>query len=117
MSTQDNNLYTFLKELKTSVFRDPIHGLIDVYQWERVLIDTKEFRRLRKIHQLSMTYLVYHGAEHTRFGHSIGVMHLAGRVMDHLRNFYPLNKLKDDEFFEKKALVRMAALLHDIVRK
>lgn len=116
MSTDDNNSDISLKKdkFKTSVFRDPIHGLIDVYPWEKMLIDTKEFRRLRKIHQLSMTYLVYHGAEHTRFGHSIGVMHLAGRVMDHLRNFHPLDKLKDDEFFEKKALVRMAALLHDI---
>lgn len=42
------------------------------------------------------------------------MMHLAGRVMDHLRNFHPLDELNDDEFFEKKALVRMAALLHDI---
>lgn len=67
MSTQDNSLGTDRKkyQFKSSVFRDPIHGLIDVYPWERTLIDTKEFRRLRKIHQLSMTYLVYHGAEHT----------------------------------------------------
>ncbi len=107
---------TYIEKHKseTSVFRDPIHGLIKVYPWERVLIDTKEFQRLRRIHQLSMTYLVYHGAEHTRFGHSIGVMHVSGRVMDHLRNFPPLDKLSDDEFFEKRALVRMAALLHDI---
>ena len=79
----------------TSVFRDPIHGLVLVYPWERKLIDTEEFQRLRRIHQLSMTYLIYHGAEHTRFGHSIGVMHIAGRVMEHLRKFEPLKSLSD----------------------
>lgn len=100
---------------ETTVFRDPIHGLITVYPWERKLIDTDEFRRLRKIHQLSMTYLVYHGAEHSRFGHSIGVMHIAGRVMDHLRGvFPPLKGLNEEEYLGKKALVRMAALLHDL---
>lgn len=118
MSTQNkkSNPNTDIKQHRknTCVFRDPIHGLITVYPWECALIDTDEFHRLRRIHQLSMTYLVYHGAEHTRFGHSIGVMHIAGRVMDHLRNFSPLNDLNDDDFFEKKALVRMAALLHDI---
>lgn len=118
MSTQNkkSNPNTDIKQHRknTCVFRDPIHGLITVYPWECALIDTDEFHRLRRIHQLSMTYLVYHGAEHTRFGHSIGVMHIAGRVMDHLRNFSPLNDLNDDDFFEKKALVRMAALIHDI---
>ena len=99
---------------QTKVFRDPIHGLIPIYPWEMELIDTEEFHRLRRIHQLSMTYLIYHGAEHTRFGHSIGVMHIAGRVLDHLRDYEPLRDLSEDEFFEKKALVRMAALLHDI---
>lgn len=99
---------------ETNVFRDPIHGLIPVYPWELALIDTDEFQRLRRIHQLSMTYLIYHGAEHTRFGHSIGVMHTAGRVMDHLRNFEPMKNLSDEKFFEKKSLVRMTALLHDI---
>lgn len=101
-------------ESETQVFRDPIHGLVPVYPWEVRLIDTEEFRRLRRIHQLSMTYLIYHGAEHTRFGHSIGVMHIAGRIMDHLRNFEPLKALDEEEFFRKKAFVRMAALLHDI---
>ena len=98
----------------TDVFRDPIHGLIKVYPWEKALIETPEFQRLRRIHQLSMTNLVYHGAEHSRFGHSIGVMHIAGRIMDHLRHFEPLASLKEEEFFQKKALVRMAGLLHDL---
>ncbi|MFR8711606.1 hypothetical protein B5G26_14945 [Anaerotignum lactatifermentans] len=98
----------------TDVFRDPIHGLIKVYPWEKALIETPEFQRLRRIHQLSMTNLIYHGAEHTRFGHSIGVMHIAGRIIDHLRNFSPLRELSEEEFMQKKALVRMAGLLHDL---
>lgn len=84
------------------VFRDPIHGLIKIYPWEKVLIGTPEFQRLRRIHQLSMTNLIYHGAEHTRFGHSIGVMHIAGRIMDHLRDAEPLCGLSEDEFLQKK---------------
>lgn len=98
----------------TNVFRDPIHGLIKVYPWEKKLIDSPEFQRLKRIHQLSMTNLVYHGAEHTRFGHSIGVMHIAGRVMDHLRDVEPLKNLSTEEFMQKRALVRMAGLLHDL---
>lgn len=98
----------------TDVFRDPIHGLIKVYSWEKRLIDTPEFQRLRRIHQLSMTDLIYHGAVHTRFGHSIGVMHIAGRIMDHLRDVEPLNSLSEDEFLQKRAMVRMAGLLHDL---
>ena len=53
-------------------FRDPIHGFIPVRPWERKIIDSRPFQRLRHIKQLSLTHLVYHGAEHTRFGHSIG---------------------------------------------
>lgn len=98
----------------TDVFRDPIHGLINVYIWEKMLIEAPEFQRLRRIHQLSLTNFIYHGAEHTRFGHSIGVMHIAGRIMDHLRNFAPLCSLSHEEFLQKRALVRMAGLLHDI---
>lgn len=98
----------------TDVFRDPIHGLIKIYPWEKKLIETPEFQRLRRIHQLSMTHLVYHGAEHTRFGHSIGVMHIAGRIMDHLRGDKPLSDLTEEEFLAKRAMVRMAGLLHDL---
>ncbi|MBQ6160349.1 MAG: HD domain-containing protein [Oscillospiraceae bacterium] len=106
--------YNPLEHRDTSVFRDPIHGLIPVYEWELALIDTEAFQRLRRIHQLSMTYYVYHGAEHTRFGHSIGAMHIAGRIMDHLRGYEPLHSLSEEMFFEKRALVRMVALLHDL---
>ena len=63
-------------------FRDPVHGFISVSDDELKIINSAPFQRLRNIHQLATTYLVYHGAEHTRFGHSVGVMHLTSRVFD-----------------------------------
>lgn len=101
-SCSDENTKSISIPEPTDVFRDPIHGLIKIYSWEKELIETPEFQRLRRIHQLSMTYLIYHGAEHTRFGHSIGVMHVAGKIMDHLRHFEPLSNLTEKDFFKKK---------------
>lgn len=67
-----------------SAFRDPIHNYIPVYEWEKEVIDTLPFQRLRGIRQLGLTSFIYHGAEHSRFGHSLGVMHLAGRFAQRL---------------------------------
>lgn len=89
--------------------RDPIHGFIKLSKKERELIDTKVFQRLRRIHQLAMTFLVYPGAVHTRFDHSIGVMHIAGRICHRLRELNP--KRVSNEDIDR---VRLAALLHDI---
>lgn len=60
-------------------YRDPIHGFIEVSDLENKIINSAPFQRLRNIKQLAMTYMVFHGAEHTRFGHSLGVMHLVSR--------------------------------------
>ena len=104
-------------------FRDPIHGYIDVHPHERLIIDTYEFQRLRRIHQLGLTHYVYHGAEHSRFGHGIGVMHLAGRAVASLidRNLelirdalgWPVG-LEEAEKTRLVFLARLAGLLHDI---
>ena len=83
--------------------RDPIHGLIELSQKEIDLINTRAFQRLRRIRQLAMAFLVYPGTLHTRFDHSIGVMHIAGRICNQL-------KITDEECKQ----VRLAALLHDI---
>ncbi len=85
------------------VIRDSIHGDIFLTSGEVKLIDTPEFQRLRRIKQLGMTYLVYPGANHTRFEHSIGTLFLASRVAERLN-------LEEEEI----RLARFSALLHDI---
>jgi HD superfamily phosphohydrolase len=59
--------------------RDPIHVFIKLDSDERKVLNSRPFQRLRHIHQLALTYLVYPGATHRRFEHSLGVMELAGR--------------------------------------
>ena len=107
----------------TSEFRDPVHGFIDIYPHERQIIDTPEFQRLRRIHQLGLTHYVYHGAEHSRFGHAIGVMHLAGKAVNGIidrnvelvRDTLQWNQSDIDN--QKRRLIllaRLAGLLHDV---
>src|SRR5229473_691490 len=62
--------------------RDPIHVFIRLDSDERKVLDSRPFQRLRYITQLALTYLIYPGATHKRFEHSLGVMELAGRVFD-----------------------------------
>lgn len=85
-------------------FRDPIHGYIEVDANFLPLIDSALFQRLRRIKQLAFTDLVYHGAEHSRFGHSLGTLYLAEEITEKL-------KIKDRE---RKDEFHLAALLHDI---
>jgi HD superfamily phosphohydrolase len=104
-----------MKKNRTKFFRDPVHGFVEVYPHEREIIDSAVFQRLRRIHQLSFGSLVYHGAEHSRFGHSIGVMHLASRMLENaLRNTseYETDSASFDQTDERK--LRVAALLHDV---
>ena len=89
--------------------RDPIHGFIKLSEKEKKLIDTQVFQRLRRIRQLAMTSLVYPGAQHTRFDHSIGVMHIAGRICQRLQELNPA-RISDEDVDR----VRLAALLHDV---
>lgn len=96
-------------------FRDPIHGFIKVSAREKKIIDHPYFQRLRRIKQLGMSHYVYHGAEHNRFAHSLGVMELASRALDFLLEKH--SSLLGWTFGEKryiKQLLRLAALLHDI---
>ncbi len=87
--------------------RDPIHGYIRVNELERSLIDSPFFQRLKRIKQLGMVHMVYPGAEHSRFTHSLGTMHLAGEIGERLRyqGFLDEAELQD---------LRVAGLLHDI---
>src|SRR4051812_29525100 len=67
---------------KTFEFRCPVHGFIEVSDWERQVIAQPAFQRLRRIRQLAWTEYVYPGATHTRFEHSLGVMHVATKLYD-----------------------------------
>ncbi|MEM2210449.1 MAG: HD domain-containing protein [Nitrososphaerales archaeon] len=87
--------------------RDPIHGYIHITEVERSIIDTPIFQRLRRIKQLAGAYLTYPGGQHSRFEHSIGVMHLIDFATKVLINKGYLDK-------EKLQELRLAALLHDI---
>ena len=69
--------------VKDRVFRDPVHGLIEFKGGERPLadlLDTRAMQRLRRIKQMGFAWLVYPGAEHSRFGHALGAFHIAQRV-------------------------------------
>src|SRR5437773_5981211 len=64
--------------------RCPVHGFIRFSENERRIIDHPIFRRLRNVRQLALTDMVYPGATHTRFEHSLGVMELATQAFDQL---------------------------------
>jgi HD superfamily phosphohydrolase len=89
------------------VIRDPVHYYITIPSKEKEVIDLPIFQRLRRIHQLSFADLVYPGAVHTRFSHSLGAMELARRATQHLR----AKEIIDEE--DEEVLI-WAALLHDI---
>jgi uncharacterized protein len=102
-------------------FRDPVHTFVIVNTDERRIIDSRPFQRLRHIHQLALTWLVYPGATHKRFEHCLGVMELAGRVFDVLiRNRRSNGRLLDifSTVDEKpqywRQVARLGALCHDL---
>ncbi|MGK5091479.1 HD domain-containing protein [Deltaproteobacteria bacterium TL4] len=96
--------------------RCPIHGSIRFNQRECDIIDHPFFQRLRHITQLGFASYVYSGATHSRFEHSLGVMHLAGCLFDHI---VQENQKWFNEYFHPEVLryyrhiLRIAALLHD----
>ncbi len=91
--------------------RDPIHGNIQVNDGERAVIESPYFRRLQRIKQLGFAYLVFPGAVHTRFLHSIGVMHLAGCAFDAV--FKDATWLAGEDRGRLRQILRLAALCHD----
>lgn len=87
--------------------RDPVHGYVRTTEIEREIIDSPFMQRLRRIHQLAGSYVVYPGATHTRFEHVIGAMHVAGQIAESLIRS---SDLKQGDIQE----LRLAALLHDV---
>lgn len=86
---------------------DPIHGFINVYTHEVDVIDSPIFQRLRRIRQLAGAHLVYPGAQHSRFEHSLGTMHVAGLASSILEEKGCLSSKNVED-------IRLASLLHDI---
>ncbi|HOT06260.1 MAG: deoxyguanosinetriphosphate triphosphohydrolase-like protein [Methanosaeta sp. PtaB.Bin039] len=105
--------------MKQYEIRDPVYGFVSFNDWEKNIIGHPVFQRLRRIKQLALTEMVYPGAVHTRFEHSLGVMHLATKMYDSIiekdrgllkdRLSYNQAGLKKD-----RQLIRLAALLHDV---
>lgn len=87
--------------------KDPVHGYVYITEAEKEIIDSYPMQRLRRLRQLAGSEYVYPGANHTRFEHCIGVMYLAGKVLE---NPYISRVVTDDE----AEVARIAALLHDV---
>jgi HD superfamily phosphohydrolase len=101
--------------MKTTTLRDPVHGDIELTAEEIAVVDTPEFQRLRGIKQLGTTSLVFPGAVHTRFEHSIGTLHMADRLLQAMDR----NAARAPDRYRRiepdaRRLLRMAALLHDV---
>ncbi len=96
------------KLTKQQVFKDPLYGFIHVdYELIRKLIDSSLFQRLRRVRQLSGVQMVFHGAEHSRFSHSLGVYEIANR-------FLTVPDIQNALSEREKLIFLSAALLHDI---
>lgn len=101
--------YVTKKLAEEKVFKDPIHKYVHVKDqliWD--LIKTKEFQRLRRIKQLGTLYLAFHTAEHSRFGHSLGVYEIVRRMID--ESFVGREAWNNKD----RPLALCAALLHDL---
>lgn len=105
--------------MKFYEIRDPIFGFITIDEWEREIVNHRVFQRLRRIKQLALTDMVYPGATHTRFEHSLAVMHIATQMFDSIvnkRREWLKSELNftEDGFGRDRVLVRLASLLHDV---
>ena len=98
------------------VFRDPVHNYIHVqHQVVLDLINSAEVQRLRRIKQLGTSSFTFHGAEHSRFSHSLGVYEITRRICDIFQRNYPCEKLNENGWNDDERLVALcAALLHDV---
>ena len=98
-----------------SVMRDPVHGDIYLTHEELRILDTPEMQRMRGIKQLGPAYLVFPGALHTRFDHSIGTVHIVQKMIDAINLSFDLDPARGIKISDEEArVIRMAGLLHDV---
>lgn len=91
---------------------DSLHGFIRFEEVEKRLIDTFLFQRLHYLKQLGIAFMVYPGATHSRFEHSLGVMHIATGMLDLLKHELTYLQDYEEEYF--RLILRLASLCHDL---
>ena len=92
------------------VFNDPVHGHLELHPLCMKVLDTPQFQRLRDLQQLGGVYLVFPGASHRRFEHSIGVAHLANVFIRQICTRQPELHVTEEE----SLCVQLAGLCHDL---
>ncbi|HBA8238682.1 TPA: HD domain-containing protein, partial [Escherichia coli] len=121
--TNKNKLENF-EDLLLGKFLDPIHGVIRITKLEKKIIDHPLFQRLRDIRQNTFLYKVFPSAMHSRFEHSVGVMHLSYEILKNINLnalIYDRKNMGVDLYLDIKKMpasliqeLRIAALLHDV---
>ena len=100
--------------MTSKIIRDPLYNYISIDQntdqWLVELLDSPEIQRLRRIHQLGVSYLTYPGADHNRLAHSLGVLHLTQQALQHLGRITNNNA----RISQGREAVLAAALIHDV---
>lgn len=89
---------------------DPVYGYVGLSELEADVVSTSTFQRLHNVRQLGLAHLVFPSAGYSRFSHSVGACHTAGRILDGIANNAPASTVKG----KKRQLYRLAALLHDV---
>ncbi|KAL1281479.1 hypothetical protein QQF64_000282 [Cirrhinus molitorella] len=100
----------FTMKASDTIFNDPIHGHMELHPLLVKIIDTPQFQRLRRLKQLGGNYMVYPGASHNRFEHSLGVSYLAGCLVKTLDDNQPELNITKQDFL----CVQIAGLCHDL---
>lgn len=99
--------------MSAKIFRDPLYNYISINRdrdnWLLGLLDTPEVQRLRRIHQLGVSYVTYPGADHNRLVHSLGVLHLMQAALEHIESGH-----QDEHYKRGRAPLLAAALVHDV---
>lgn len=107
-----------LKNNKKHIIFDPLYGFIQLTPIEWKIIHSPFYQRLRWIKQLGFSFYVFPGAEHSRFGHSIGVMHNAHEILKICKKSVSNEELMDATFHSKDKdfhqIIRLGALMHDL---
>ncbi len=100
--------------MSAKIIRDPLYNYINIDRgrdpWLLELLDCPEVQRLRRIHQLGISYLTYPGADHNRLAHSLGVVHLMQQALEHLGRLSG----DDDQTSHGRAPLLAAAMIHDV---